>query len=248
MGVVIVLASGCGTGEYKRRMEKRITELRQVARFNALYAPAELEGTPILVRIPQVFKNPQLVVGTEVAEKPVDAKRAGISFLRFPDKGKAKTVVYEAFVPDSSGGQQPFYIYATAITDPDTQAALRGPSPDRMESAGDLAQTLEKAFPGKVRTWEDVGCPSPNGNNVPWQKIRAEGDQEFFYIDAQGKAQIQKFPGLIEIYARTEGDCLVLITWRMPSALEGSSNMAQLAQLVCGSLASRGSAAQSPRQ
>ena len=80
-GVLVILLSGCGTGEYEGRMEKRVTELRQVAKFNALYAPVPLEGTPILVRVPQTFKT-QLVVGTMVEEKLVDARRAGIPFLR----------------------------------------------------------------------------------------------------------------------------------------------------------------------
>src|SRR3989304_1296552 len=76
-GFVLLLGIcwGCGTGEYERRLEARIAELKTESKFKYLASAVDVPGTRVSIRIPQDFNNTSLIEGAMIDGKPVDARR-----------------------------------------------------------------------------------------------------------------------------------------------------------------------------
>lgn len=216
---------GCGVGDYRKRLDARVNELATTDEFTGLYASQPLGDKPIAVCVPQVFKHQPLVAGVAVAEEgaPPDEARVKPGIIELP----GLTYTYEEFVADANGGQIPFYLYVGA--EDKTQPAFR----DR--TSGWLKQVQEQ-FPEQSAAWESVECNSPAGSSTAWQRLRVEGDQDFFYKDKDSKARTVKIPGVFEVYYRTEGDWAVALAWRAPTSIAGHVNVAKWAPLVAGAV------------
>jgi hypothetical protein len=245
-----MLCGGCGVGEYEKRLERRVADLRKTAIFDVLYQATELPDAPVLVRVPRSFSQ-RLVEGVEVQGKKIDARRAKVPGLELP----GTLVTYEATVEDSTGGKQPYYIYLTAA--PATKVErLRSASerkfdggkpvdsspsaePVRLDQTGELFQGVQKAFPQANLAWQDVSCPTPTGGSVVWQRLVASGEQEFCYTERGGDERYVKLAGRLELWARYFGDYLVLVVWRMPETLRAGSRVDTLAPLVAGGVTGR---------
>jgi len=242
----VVVCSGCGVGEYEKRLERRVGDLRKPAIFDVLYQATELPDVPILVRVPRSFTQ-RLVEGAVVHDKKIDARRAKVPGLDLP----GKLVTYEAMVQDSSGGSQPYYIYLTAAPAAAVER-LRSASerkfdagkpiepspaaePVRLDQTGELFQRVQKAFPQANLAWQDVACPTPTGATMVWQCLVANGEQEFYYAERGTDDRYVKLPGRLELWARYFGDYLVLVVWRLPEPLRPASRVDTLAPLVAGS-------------
>jgi len=106
----------------------------------------------------------------------------------------------------------------------------------RMDATGTVYEAIKTALPEATGPWEDVLCTTPDGGEVIWQRVRATGEQEFYYVTSGGEGPFVKAPGLLELYARTEEDFLVIVAWRMPASIKESSRLDALAPAVPGTI------------
>lgn len=104
---------GCGTSEYERRLDERITSLKTGSKFNILSSPITLPGTRVSIRIPDVFKNQPLREGVRVDGKKVDERRIKPNVIEFP----SLVATYEGFIEDANRGKYPYYLYIGVSTD-----------------------------------------------------------------------------------------------------------------------------------
>ena len=216
---------GCGVGDYRQRLDARVSELATTNEATGLYASQPLGSKPIAVSIPQVFKRQPLVAGAAVAEEgaPPDEARVKPGVIELP----GLTYTYEEFVADANGGQIPFYLYVSA--EDKTQPAFR-------DRTSEWQKQVQEQFPGQSAAWENVECNSPAGLPTAWRRLRVEGDQNFFYKDRSGKARTVKMPGLFELYYRAEGDWAIALAWRAPMSIAGHVNVAKWAPMVAGAV------------
>ncbi len=249
LAVVVLLAvavcQGCGTGEYESRLNGGLSSLKKGSAFQQLYDAAPLADTPVMIRVPKVFSK-SFREGSVVNGKPVDPRRAKPLAV---DLLGAVKIAYEAFIPDSDGTEKSYYLYLAAIKAEDAekarltatraQSTFKATGVAKMQRSGKLFSFLEKAFPGKVDNWQDVQCPTFDGNELTWQKLRATGNQEFFCIDRNKQQRYSSLPGSLELYVRQEGDLLVFIIWRVPTSIESQAKLAELAPLVAGSVTTK---------
>jgi hypothetical protein len=221
--LVFSVVSGCGTGEYERRLEtRRSDKAKTEAKLRALYAPLEVRGTPVSVRMPKtVFLEPPLVEGALVGGKPVDVRRV--------KPGKLVTIpglklTYEGFV-DTEGVKLPYYCYVGVIDAQGGQVLEEAANKMRMELAAQRPQDTSL-------NWQDLRVETPDGSESDWKKLRVENSQEFFTLDKAGQGQFKSVPGVLEIYLHVEAKSGVVIAWRMPAGIESKVNLKKWATLV----------------
>jgi len=216
---------GCGVGEYRERIEARVRELGKSNEFAGLYAPQQLGDKPVTVQVPQPFKRSPLVADVPVAEEgapPADVRgKPGIVDL------PGLIYTYEDFVADADGGQIPFYLHISAESK--NEPAYR-------DRTSQWLQQVQQRFPGQSAAWESVECPSPAGETTNWQRLRAEGEQTFYYKDKAGQGREVKLPGVFEMYHRTDEDWAVALVWRVPTAVADHVNLTKWAPLVAGTV------------
>jgi hypothetical protein len=99
-----------------------------------------------------------------------------------------------------------------------------------------MESELKDKFPDTTGDWEDVSFPTPEGRAATWKKLRSTGDQEFYCVEKSGKASFRKLPGILEIFYRQDAGCLALMSWRVPTAVEKSTDFSKLAALMAGSV------------
>lgn len=220
--ILIMLSAGCGKAEYERRLRSRGTGAvaatpgpGQPASPGAseLYAALQLPGTGFSVCVPRVFVNPPFTSGSG-DERRVQAGPARLPDLKF---------TYEAFVSDAAGGQMPYYLHLAATSG----------------SGQAIAEQIRSELAGRGQQetgWADVPIASSTGRTLRWRRLRATGQQEFYYKTKEGQEQLTTMPGLLEIYLCESGGQVLIIAWRMPAAVEQHSGMARLAPLVAGSV------------
>ncbi len=222
-GLAFSAVSGCGTGEYERRMEqRRVNKLRLETKLRGLYLPQDVPGTQVSFRLPRnLFLESPLVEGAPVGGKPVDVRRVK------PDKLMTipgLKLTYEGFV-DTEGVKLPYYCYVGVI---DVQGGQMMEDPS-------LKMRTELAAQRKgdtVTNWQDVRLEAPDGQESLWKKLRAETQQEFFILDKAGQGQFKSMPGVLEVYLRAEMKYAVVIAWRMPTSIEKKINLEKWATLV----------------
>jgi hypothetical protein len=219
--IFLSVICGCGTGEYERRLENRLSKLRGAAKFNDLYGAQELPGTPVSVRVPQIFKDPPLIEGAQLNGKPVAMDRVRPKFVSLP----GLKLTYELLVEDADGRKLPFYCYVGAIDT--TNGKIKDP-------AAALRKELSTSAPKSLGEWEGFTAETPNGQAIPWRKLRCVGNQEFFSVDKGGQEQSVTVPGVLEVYLHEEGKYLVVVAWRTPVSIESKTELAKWAPLVAG--------------
>jgi hypothetical protein len=221
--IVLLVMLGCGTGEYERRLDNQISQLRNGSKSKDLYAPQELPKTPVSVRVPLMFKDSPLVEGAQVNGKLIDPRR--VKPMLFPLPWLRLT--YEGFIDDPEVGKLPCYCYLGAVDVAGGQA--------RDFTANTLKELKTK--PGaNVVDWADFTGGTPDGHGNPWKKLRFTGPQEFFTIGKNNQEQFQTMPGVLEIYVHEEAGQYVLVAWRMPAKIEQTVELAKWAPLVAGSV------------
>jgi len=218
--VVIVVSEGCGKGEYERRLRNRGAggvanpTLGQPAAAGAeLYAPLQLPGSGFSVCVPRVFVNQPFVPGG-ADERRVKAGPVTLPDLKF---------TYEAYITDAAGGQMSYYLYLAATSG----------------SAQTVAEQLRMQLAGQSQQesgWADFPVTSSTGKTLSWRRLRATGQQEFYYKSKDGQEQFTTMPGVLEIYLCESGGQVLIVAWRMPAAIEQHTGLARLAPLVAGSI------------
>jgi hypothetical protein len=221
--LVLSMLSGCGTGEYERRLEqRRVSKSRIEKRLRGLYQPQDVPGTQVSLRLPKIlFQESPLVEGAPVGGKPVDIRRIKPQKLMTIPGLK---LTYEAFV-DYEGLKLPCYCYVGVL---DIQSGQLVQDPGikiRAELTG-------QRQPERVTNWQDVRLETPEGQENVWKKIRAETSQEFFVVDKAGQGQFKSMPGVLEVYVYSESKYIITIAWRMPASIEKKVNLEKWASLV----------------
>lgn len=193
-------AAGCGTGEYERRMQQSIqsgfaTGGGGGAGGGGGGGGVEVPGTSITLAVPSAYQL--LAEGTDPSRltPPFD----------LPDR----KATYEASIADATQGKQHYYLYvATADAAADPLAALVAQLGQKGLSAGSI---------------EDSSVPIPGGDGN-WKKVRATGQQEFFYLDASGQGQPTAMDGIVEAWGGVHkpSNSYVLLVWRVPAVLAGA--------------------------
>jgi hypothetical protein len=208
VGLSIVL-SGCGVSEYDRLMDRRIGTLRAGAKFTNLYGPTQISGTPISIRIPMVYSSSYEETSPHKDDgEVINPDRVQPPFLKLP----GFKLCYEGTVPQD-GVKLPHYIYLATVP---SQAG------DADKLASQLQSQLKEAFPDAPDTWDRVDVDTPNGFSIPWRKIRVEGDQ-MFRVKNAGKVEERKLPATFELWLRDADNYVVLVGWRAPKSIEGTS-------------------------
>jgi hypothetical protein len=219
--LLLLVLSGCGTGDYEQRLAKRGSQTQSALNFNELYAPQPLTGTSVSVRVPVLFKESPLVEGVQGKDgKPIDPRRVKPTLFELP----WLKFTYEGFMDNPEGGKLPFYCYVAAVNK--AAGGVNDPAPgwkDALKNKG-----------GTVNEWTDFQGQSPDGQKIPWKTIRFTGPQEFFTINKTGQEQYVSLPGVLDIYLHEEAGFYVLIAWRMPASIEQQVNPAKWVPMMAG--------------
>lgn len=216
LAAAVTSAQGCGSGEYNRRLEQRVSTLGQESAFAQLGNMTQIPGSPFFVSLPPGF---------EPLHEGLDPKRVRIPFADFPER----KVTYEAFVADAAQGKQHYYCYLATVP----VGAVGGTDPVQ-----GVINRARNVF-GNIGPPETVNVATPTGQMVPWQKYRVSGKQVFRYTDAAGQERFPEMDGLLEIWSRKvdEAGAFVAIGWRVPT-VNGRDfvELDKKAMLVAGSL------------
>lgn len=237
---LLALVAGCGTGEYQERFDKTLDTIRKKAAFDPVDLNIPLGGSGLKIGRPKLFTTP-LTVESGTADRPVSDKRVVIPFLPQLEKVPESRTTYEGLVLDKEGGKTPYYLYVATVPlplgnklmttvepKPDVRAVAKSDQkPEikpatRMDETGLVFTSVKQALPDGSAKWEDIDVATPTGQRIAWQRVRATGKLETFY-DPGGDFSLTKYlpiPTTVEVYARVEGERLVLILWRVPTALE----------------------------
>jgi hypothetical protein len=235
----LVVVAGCGTQEYERRLQATVREMELRWPFDENLQPlTKFDPTPICLRIPKVFSRTAINhPDPPEGDAAIVANRTKIPSV---DLGGAM-LTYEAFIVDQKKGSVPYYMYV-AVSDLAKGYGLRSifnrdpkAVDGAMDNTGSIYKGVKESLAKTAENWEFVRCATPEGTQIAWQKLHAAGEQSFCYRDSGGKQSLIKLPGLLDIYARVEGDYLVMVAWRIPEMLQGQANFSDLEQLVAGS-------------
>lgn len=217
--------AGCGTGHYNAQLEQSAVQLgqqaeleRQQAEFaKKFYAAAKIGGSAFAIQVPQQFP-----AGVEI-------ETASLPGLNLP----GAAIAYSASVPDASGGQYPYFLILGAVDASQATAAKllsTNPAATQLESSGELVKMIRNALPnGNVGAPEQVTGQVPGGQPVAWTKVRATGEMPF----AVG-GNAMTLPGALELYVHAENGWVGWFAWRVPTAIEQHSKLAELAPGMAG--------------
>ncbi len=209
------LLLGCGSSEYNRMVSKRVADLRGEQKFRTLFAPTQLGDTPVRIRLPMIFPesytedSKHKADGGKIAEDRVQPP-----FLKLP----GFKICYEGQADDQTPVKRyPYYCYL---------AVVPGKAGDAESLAKELQAKLKETFKDTPDEWEGVDVEAPSGNAVQWKKIRVEGEQTFrFQLNGQGPVAPRNLQGIFELWLCDKTDYTVLVGWRVPTAIQGESNV-----------------------
>jgi hypothetical protein len=206
---VALLAAGCGTSQYNTLMGRRLAALRAAVKFQGLYSPTPLAGTPFSIRIPLEFERSYEANSAHDDDGAViNPERLQPPFLKLPDlklcyEGRTKV----------GNDELPYYCYLAAVPSQAGEA-------DKL--LGQLQSQLKAAFPDAPDKWQPEDAPTPEGLYIHWRKIRVEGDQPFL-VKTGDKVAPQKLPGVFELWAHDADNFVVLVGWRAPKSIDAPS-------------------------
>jgi hypothetical protein len=218
--VALPAVTGCGSGSYNEKMDRRISELKREAPFTALSAPTEIPGTPVTLRVPKILSR-FATLDTEDPSSPtkkISPERVKPMMLKVP--GVFCVYDGEAELPENKKAPMACQIAVLSKAEPQV-AALPA-----MLDAG-----VKMAFPGKSLEWEMVNA------ETPWKMIRLEGDQLFDVTTNDGSApQFTKLPAITEIWSHENDHYQVLLIFKIPQEAEDKYKLMELARLTAGTI------------
>lgn len=165
VAAILGTLSGCGTGEYNKRMQETITgAAEQVERTADLHAgPTQVDALGFSINLP-LFIDDKVVAHTGDREQPPFMKLPSLNFT------------YEVPVND-----QPAFIYVAGV--PADQ--------DEEQLMNSLKQELEKSFSGA--NWENVTLTTPGGDSLRMKRLSVFGMQRFDDVETEGQFDLYLF-------------------------------------------------------
>jgi hypothetical protein len=208
VATVLLIASGCGTSDYNQLVDRGVATLRSSVKFHGLFGPSTIPGTPYSVRVPVLYTNSY----NQQSAHPDDGDKINPQRLQAPfmPASLPTKLMFEGTVKEGNR-KLPFYCYITAVE------AKPGDA-DRI--ASEIATGLKSVSPDQAPVWEPVDADTPTGKAIPWRRIRAEGEQPFM-VKVDDQLEIQKLPGVYEVWLHEDSDQVVMIGWRAPKSIEG---------------------------
>ena len=194
MGLILLLAAGCGSGAYRERMAKRLAELRRgISGQDELSEAVQIPNLPLELRLLKVFTTE--LSPSSVGEHP--ARR----HPPFSLPGHVRT--WEAHL-EQGGLNMPYYVYL----------GLVGRSQNPQER---IRERIHQEWPDAKVEWKDF----PDAQQRLWKRCQVLlADLDWVPLDPTSKeAPVQKHTGRLDIFLLQEGDHWIIIACRAPEAL-----------------------------
>ena len=219
--LLLVVTVGCGEAELERRLQKQVDAMEQGSTFTQdMQEASVIPGTSVSVQLPKTIDATLLTDVDEKRLKPIGVDITGLK------------LTYEGTIADADEGEQPYYLYVGVI---DIGALRKGYSGVNDFTRNKLMGTYT-GDKGETGSWAVVQCETPAGRLVDWQKLRATGEQDFYYVDKDGNGDFLSMPGTLEVYTSEQNGKVITIAWRMPTSLEQSVAAFRMATKVAGSV------------
>ena len=236
LGVAAAVCSwGCSTRGYDEQMEKTLQRLNNpMSDANASSQLADyfthdhnpFGGTQVNIRIPAAFK-------TYFQQGTFDERTGQIVVPRkvFPPGTTNETIklpgfkiCYEATEVDGEGGELPYYLYL-CVSSADVGANFLG------YAEGIHSQVLTE-YPETPDQWESESV----GKGLTWLRLRVEARQDFYRYREGSEPALVKLDGWIELWVHQKGKHRILVGWRTPAKIAGTTKLERLARLSAASL------------
>jgi hypothetical protein len=210
IAALVLACAGCGVSQYNSLIGQRLAALRSASKFEGLYAPTQIPGTPFSIRVPQAFEHSYEPNSSHEDDGgPISPDRLQPPFLKLP----GLKVTYEGKATSSAGASLPFYCYL----------AVQPSQPGGVDKlVGQLEGQLKEKFPKAVGAWQPVDAETPEGRNVHWRSLRIEADQQFF-VKSGEKAVPGNMPAIFELWVHDAETHVVIVGWRAPKSIDGPS-------------------------
>ncbi len=239
---------GCGTGDYEERLNATTTSLVEDSEFKKdMYPPRQVPDAPFAFQMPKSFPENPLPEGevAEEAAQPTDPRRLKppIQSLLLTDR----KLTYETFYTyPGNGGKIAYYCYFVAR--PKSKSAAR--TPLKVIETQLKRQWPKSRFRGVIYRSNTVSCTTPTGGSETWSRLVVESPdlQEFYFIDADKKADFRTAKATLQFYTRTVADHTVIIAWRVPTDVKDLEevDLEKWGKFVAGSVTARTSAGETP--
>jgi len=219
----IAALSGCGSGAFSERYEKKLKEAQEQGPYTTLYNPIEI-GDPVAfrLRIPRLFKTCYNDSSGHSRDNSESGPRAGLVAINRLEPAEfylpGFQLCYEGAAISSKNKQEfNYYCYiATGEKTAQSDAAL--------EQLRTVMQEKVKADNSDSKTdikWEPVKCVSPTGKDVAWQKISGNFRQSFY---ATNDNTLQPMQATTEFYLFRQGKRYLLVGYRWPNQIAEDLN------------------------
>jgi hypothetical protein len=226
LAFVALLVSGCGSGTYSDRYDRRLSELRQVSRFSVLtHDPTD--DLPVNFRVPKVFEKSYALNSEDPHDhgKHVAPQIVMPPFLYSPI-GFRRT--YEGMNAD----KKPFYLYVWMYDAERPKDASGG------EDA--VRNALRFKLNDKSADWQAVDADTPDGQTRKWKHLLLKGEQEF-EIERSGNLQNERQDGIFDLWLYKTAGWDVMLGWRAPADVwdnlsVGDAKLKDLPVLVAGTI------------
>ncbi len=219
-----LMLSGCGTGTYNDRYDRRLSELRQSSRFSVLtHDPTE--DLPVNFRVPKVFEHSYDLKSEDPHErgKHIAPQIVMPPFLYSP-------IGFRRMYEGMNAEKKPFYLYVWMYDAERPKDASGG------EDA--VRNALRSILGDKTADWQTVAADTPDGQTLNWKHLLLKGEQEF-EIEQSGNLQNERHDGIFDLWIYKTAGWDVMLGWRAPADVwdnlkVGDGKLKDLPVLVAG--------------
>ena len=222
LALLLGVLPGC-KGEYERRLDLLVDELRKNSGFNVL-----TQSVPI--NFPSASVTLSLPADLAEVDAKADPQRSKLTIAApLAENILDEMHTYEGTVADSDKGEQHYYLYVGSIN-------LGEGANDNMVAFWSRVKDVIRSLP----KWEEVQVTTRDGSMVTCRKCRGTAKQVFYYKKPEGGGDdYPQMEGLLEIWDRKIEPAkkhLVLV-WRVPT-VEGKDyiELDKKARLVAGGI------------
>lgn len=234
----VAALSGCGSGAFTERYEKKLKEARDMGPYTALYNPIDI-GDPAAfkIRIPGLFKTCYNDSSGHSKDNSEAGPRAGLVAINRLEPAEFFLPGFQLCLEGaerSSKNKQEFNHYCYLATG--EKSALTDAALEKLRT---VMQEKVKADTPDAKMdikWEPVKCVSPSGKEVNWQKLSANFRQSFYAANDNTLTPMQ---ATTEFYLYRAGKRYLLVGYRWPDQIANELTEKNLAAKIltsCGTV------------
>ena len=258
---ILSAASGCGVGEYERRMQPTLDRLAWAEQFSDISkATYDVPGTTFKLRLPLSFKDKPFTAdspnpnGNNVPSGP-DMLQSPLPDLKLP----GIRMYVQSFERSNDGVNVPYCCHVAVVdplpVDPNSETAKPNdakpatgtpadakpsdktddaPKPEPAKPLDEvLLEQVKAVLPEAELAWEDVVCETPTMNErVTWKRLRVKGEQGI----GISTGLRQKGPGSMDLYLREKDGYQVMLLWRMLDRINDKIDLDDIGRRVAGAM------------